>query len=166
MDSPGRGETVGVCERTRAFIGDRAPWSIKISPQEVEGPVPRAVGDERFESREAGRAGTPSITVPATVSAAAPPAAPASELEELPKYLPKGSVYLWAARMDGAAATDAIAGWIILMVRGRSYIVWSCIDYLTPRFFKGNLICPFLLSMVEICQLGERKSSVCIRSTK
>ena len=126
-DNPRSG--AGIRERARAFTGKYLPWRIKPFPQGLERPVPRGAGDERFESREAGRTGTPPITVPAAMSAAAPTsasaAARAANLEELWKYLPKGSVYLWAAMMvDGAAATDAIEGWIILMVRGDASI--SC----------------------------------------
>ena len=106
---------------------------MQIVPKEFEGAVPRSARDKRFEWGEVGRTGTP-ITAPAAPSATTttptsfPAPAPAPELEELRKYLPEGSVYLWAAMMDGAATTDVIAGWIILMVTGRASIVWSSVD--------------------------------------
>ena len=136
MTTPTRGGAARIRERARAFMEECLPWSMRTSPQELEGPVPRDVGGERFESREAGRTETPSIAVPNVVSATSPTVAPtdapstitpAPELKELWKYLPKGSVYLWAAMVDGAVATDAIAGWIVLMVRGRATIVWQSV---------------------------------------
>ncbi|CAN0434767.1 unnamed protein product, partial [Ascophyllum nodosum] len=122
MDSSGRREAAGLRERARAFILDCAPWSTKISPQAVQVlPVPRGAGDGRFELCEAICPGTPSITTPA--ASATPAAAHTVDPEELQRYLPKGSVYLWAAMTDGAAATDAIAGWIILMAQISCYIL-------------------------------------------
>ena len=111
MTNVARGEAAGFRERAFEFIGMSARCSGN-TPQELEGPVLRAVGDDDFESLEAGYMGSPSAISPVT--------APAGDLEELRKYLPEGSVYLWAAMIDGATATDAIAGWIILMVRGRA----------------------------------------------
>lgn len=36
--------------------------------------------------------------------------------EALRFHLPEGSVYTWAARLDGAHTSDAIVGWIVLLV--------------------------------------------------
>lgn len=40
--------------------------------------------------------------------------APSHDL--LLERLPGGSVYLWAARLDGARTSDAMVGWIVLLV--------------------------------------------------
>lgn len=40
--------------------------------------------------------------------------------EVLKRYLPEGSVYIWAAMLDGASTSDAIVGWIVLLVRVKS----------------------------------------------
>lgn len=40
--------------------------------------------------------------------------------EELQTHLPEGSVYTWAAMLDGATTSDAIVGWIILLVSAPS----------------------------------------------
>ena len=112
MTNIARGEAAGFRERFFEFIGRSARCSGNTHAQELEGPVSRAARDDDFESLEAGLTRAP--------FAASPVNTPAGDLEELKKYLPEGSVYLWAAMTDGATATDAIAGWIILMVRGRA----------------------------------------------
>ncbi|CAM9386906.1 unnamed protein product, partial [Ascophyllum nodosum] len=107
MTNLARGEAAGFRERFFEFIGRSARCSGNTPPQELDGPVSRAARDDDFESLEAGPTWTP--------SAASPVNTPAGDLEELKKYLPEGSVYLWAATIDGSTATDTIAGWIILM---------------------------------------------------
>lgn len=37
--------------------------------------------------------------------------------EDLKRHLPEGSVCIWAAMLDGASTSDAIVGWIVLLVR-------------------------------------------------
>lgn len=36
--------------------------------------------------------------------------------DSLMERLPGGSVYLWAARLDGARTSDVMVGWIVLLV--------------------------------------------------
>ena len=39
------------------------------------------------------------------------------QLQLLQEYLPDGSVYRWAAKLGGASLSDAMLGWIVLLVR-------------------------------------------------
>lgn len=38
-------------------------------------------------------------------------------LQPLQEHLPDGSVYRWAAKLGGASLSDAVVGWIVLLVR-------------------------------------------------
>ena len=115
-----RGEAAGFYERAFKLNGMLVRCSGNTSSQDLERPVPRAVGDDGVETPVAGPTGNPSV-----VSTVAPPAA---DLDELRKFFPKGSVYLRAAIIDGATATDAITGWVILMVWGRASIFWQSVE--------------------------------------
>lgn len=44
--------------------------------------------------------------------------------EALKLHLPAGSVYIWAARLDGAHTSDAIVGWIVLLVSAFACRLW------------------------------------------
>ena len=46
-----------------------------------------------------------------------------SDRDTLQKRLPANSVYLWAAGLDGADASSAIVGWIVLGVSLTSSII-------------------------------------------
>ena len=49
--------------------------------------------------------------------------ASSSDRDTLEKRLPASSVYLWAAGLDGADASSAIVGWIVLVVGLTSSII-------------------------------------------
>ena len=36
--------------------------------------------------------------------------------DSLQERLPGGSVYLWAAKLDGASSSDVVVGWTVLLV--------------------------------------------------
>ena len=51
------------------------------------------------------------------------PGRSSSDRDTLQKRLPADSVYLWAAGLDGADASSAIVGWVVLVVSLTSSII-------------------------------------------
>ena len=52
-------------------------------------------------------------------------------LQLLQEHLPDGSVYRWAAKLGGASLSDAMLGWIVLLVRFGRVCVVCCDVYNT-----------------------------------
>lgn len=84
------------------------------SPRRSSGP------EDRQEIREASKR----CTGHGTAGGARSATANTTHEEELKCRLPQGSVYMWAAMLDGANTSDAIVGWIVLLVSETSSCLW------------------------------------------
>lgn len=98
-------------------------------PRELPGPNSRRV---MAETPDGNTSESPDAS---DDESSAPPAVTRlTDEEALKRHLPEGSVYIWAAKLDGASTSDAFVGWIILLVSVPSCCVWHCNIRYTSTF--------------------------------